>query len=267
MVSLKETIDLIKKSLFEKRRLSDIEMNLLINLLLKHYNVSDYVKNIEIDYNDKYNGIAGFCNENGTMYFNMNIINEIIFKQYYHPHGENKLTFIEYFVLEQLNIVLHEIRHVMQLNVEFSEKDVLEEILDDSRIEKYSRDIYDLNHSLFPIEKDAKEFALNQTIEIINNCSYFDKEFIKDMYNNFFEMLMEGYSFNNPCEGTLKVFYEKVVSDTSKYLSLLPAFDELSTYDKLSFNMPLNKEDLKILAVYGDLIKNNFDPIKTLKKK
>ena len=146
---MKETIDLIKKALFEKRRLSDIEMNLLINLLLKHYNVLEYVKSIEFDYSDKYNGIAGFCNENGTMYFNMNIINEIIFKQYYNPHGENKLTFIEYFVLEQLNIVLHEIRHVMQLNVEFSEKDVLEEILDDSRIEKYSRDIYDLNHSLF----------------------------------------------------------------------------------------------------------------------
>lgn len=263
---MKEAISLIKKVLLKNRRLSDIEMNLLINILLKHYNVSEYVKNIEIDYNDKYNGIAGFCNENGTMYFNMNIINEVIFKQYYNSQGENTLTFSEYFVIEQLNIILHEIRHVIQLNGEFSGKRVLKEVLEDSKIEKYPRDIYDLNHSLFPIEKDAKIFALDQTLEIINNSDYFDKEFMKNMYNTFFEMLMEGYSFSNQCEGTLKCFYEKIVLDTSKYINLLPEFDKLSTYDKLSFNMPLNMDDLKILAVYDDLMKNNFDPIKTLKK-
>jgi len=262
---LEKVIELIYNSLKERRRLSDKEMLIIIELLLKEYKIINNVNRIDLDYDYEYDEIAGFDNYNKVLYFNMCLINSTIFSQY--TCERSFFSFSDFFLLEQLATIFHEIRHIIQLNDEFKNKEILKKIILDSDINKYPFDLYNLNHSLFPTEKDAKVFSIDKTIDIIKETQFFNDDIIHNLYVIYFYTLIGGYNLKESNEGSLREFYQKIVGDEKVYFERLTSIDSLTTHDKMSFNLPINQDDRKNLLAVPDFIYRGINPSVILKKK
>lgn len=261
---MQKVINIVKEALNNKRRLSDQEMELILEYLLSYYQVIDCVKGIKLDYHREYPEIAGFDVLDASLYFNMNLLNERVFEQF--SSKETDFSFFEFFILQQLIVILHEIRHLIQHNNDFGNREVLKKIILDSDIRLFDNDIYYDNYHLFPVEKDAEIFSIDEAIKIIKGCKYFDESTFKKLYTIYFYALINGYDFKLSYEGTLKKFYESVVKDINRYFAYQELGKELCTHDKMSFNLSLDKTDLRNLVLVPGLISNGFDPEIVLKK-
>ncbi len=261
---MKDASEVIKISLFEGRKLEEKEILLIIKSILEKYGILNKINDIEFDYNDKYSEIAGFERFDNLLYYNMNVMNISITRHYL--ESKSIFNFDEFYVLEQLITILHELRHAIQFNCDYHNKELIKKIIMDSDINKYSKEIYDVNYSLFPIEKDASVFAIDKMIDLLKKCDYFKESVIKRMYDSYFKTLIAGYDVKVLEEGRLKDFYLKVVGDHSKYLEYLKDSDSINLHDKLAYNFPIPKEDIKRVILIPSMINADFDPRKILKK-
>lgn len=267
---MEKVIKLVQNALTEQRQLSNNEILLIIELLLNKYEMSNKIKDIKLEYKSKCGSYAGYDSEKEICFFDLDAIYSAIFYRYEDiknsTYDEKKLSFYELLLLEQLRIILHEIRHIIQIHDDFEGKDILKIIINDSDINKYPAEIYKINYSLFPIEKDARVFSFDQTINIIKKSQIFNDDILRIMYKKYFYTLCEGYNLKQPYNGSLGEFYELIVGDYSKYLDIINKTGSLVTHDKMSFNLPLQKDDVKNILAVPDLIYRGHNPTVILKK-
>lgn len=259
---MEKTSEIVKASLFEKRKLSEKDISLIIKSMLEKYNISDKINGIEFDKEDKYSE-ASF-GKNNVFYFNMCAMDCSISRHFF--EGKSIFNFDEFYLLEQLMIILHEIRHAIQYNCDYKNKELIKKIILDCDISKYPNDLYERYYNLFPIEKDAEVFSIDKTIDILKRCNYFKNSIIKLLYTSYFKTLINGYDIKNLSDGKLREFYLKVLNDEKKYLEYLKEYDSLTLHDKLSYNFPINNGDIKNVILIPQMINADFDPRKTLKK-
>lgn len=261
---MKETVMLIKKVLDEKRHLDDQEMHLIITYLLNYYNLNNEVTEVIFDYYNRSKAVASYLVDDKIIYFNMQKINEQVFYDY--NSKKEYFSFNEYFIIVQLMLILHEIRHVIQNSKHLEYHDILKRIILVCREMEINGNYTD-NYELFPIEKDAEVFAFDKLIEILRNCFYFDEMIIRKLQIDYFFTLIKGYNFSLSKDGSLKDFYLEVVKDGLAYEKILNLANELTIYDKLAFNFSLNNEELHQLLLVPGLIENGFSPNIVLKKR
>ena len=261
---MKNIVNIVKNALLENRRLSDNEMELIIEMILNYYKVVYNVNSIKIDYHSEYSHPAGYDFEKKMLYFNMNVINEQIFRDFY--KDEKVYTFNEFFILHQLILIFHEIRHILQQSYYFDNNEVIKKIVMDCNLQRNFNHIYNEYYSLFPVEKDAVVFSLDETANLMEMCEYFSKDKMMPMYQIGFNNLIKGYDLKNPQEGLLRKFYEHVVGDKEEYERLQSLSSNLTTYDKMSFNFSINSKDLIKLILAQQAILDNQSPSVILKK-
>lgn len=260
---MKNPDEIIKQALFEQRKLDDKEILLIIKSVLEKYNIINKISDIILDKEDKCIDIASF-NQDNTLYYNMCGIDYSISRHYL--ERKSIFTFDEFYVLEQLIIILHELRHAIQFNCDYNNKRIIKEIIKDCDINNYSKQVYEQYYTLFPVEKDAEVFAIDKSIELLKKCDYFKNSIIKLLYSGYFKTLISGYDFSKMEDGRLREFYLKVINDEQKYLSLLAQKDSLTLHDKLAYNFPIDKNDFKRVVLIPSMINADFDPRKVLKK-
>ena len=267
---MENVIKLVQSSLNEKRVLSNSELLLIIESLLKKYRMLESIKDINLGYKSISGDYAGYDSKNGICFFDFYSIQSAVFYKcetdQYDVENEKRFSFFELLILEQLRTILHEIRHIIQIHDNFNGREILKTIIDDSNISNYSSEVYRLNYSLFPTEKDARIFSFDQTIEIIKKCQVFCDDILRIMYKKYFYTLCEGYNLKEPYNGSLSEFYELVVGNYSKYLEIISKTGNLVTHDKMSFNLPLNQDDVKNILAVPDLIYRGHNPTVILKK-
>ena len=121
-------------------------------------------------------------------------------------------------------------------------------------------------YDLFPVEKDAKIFSIDESIKIISKCSELNIGYLKTLYMFYIHSLINGYSLEQNYYGSLRDFYLNVFQDENRYLKYQQKSVSLSTHDKMSFNFSLEEDDLRKLILATDLAKRGESPEIVLKK-
>lgn len=262
---MKNIINKLNNALNEGRALNEKEFFDLIIELLNIYGVSHLIKEIKIDRNNLFKEIAGFDGIGNCLYFNIDLITKRINEEYWHQ--QTPYTFNEFFVLQQLSIVLHEIRHIMQLKGLLNDNKAVKEVINDCDSVSNNAYLYNYLYNIFPIEKDATIFSCYETIRLVKECKYFKKDRLRMMYLAYFYRLIEGYHLTNSKDGLVKEFYEIVMNDLDKFNLLQNEIEELTLHDKMSFGFSLNDSEVEKLKLIPSLISKNNDPKLVLKRK
>lgn len=255
---MKNCINLVKKALNEHRRLTDNEIKIICIEMLQKYCDFPYVGKINFDYSrdyEEYKILAFYAYNESDLVFNIPKFNEIIFNNYrlLCERNENIFSFNEFYVWKQLMIAFHEIRHVIQFRA-FSKRHIILQSLVASSFEIDDQEKYVQYYQLFPIEKDAEVFAFENVLRIFKDCNYFNSSILKYLYSQFMLKLLDGYNTNDNMDGNLWEFFKKVVGDESGYLVCQFYANELTLMEKISFNFPLNLEDIKYIEEALNLV-------------
>ena len=256
---MNKIVNIVSTCLIEKRHLMDDEIEIIVEEFENLLNIKEHIKSINFDYHRTFNAVAGFDFCRNTLHFNNALITERIFYQY--QNNKNDYSFNEFYLIHQLMIILHELRHIVQNKIIINDYDsVIREIIYDSDILQFDTGIYEKFYHLFPIEKDAKVFSCSKMIEIINLCQYFDVDIMKKMYSNLLNVLLDGYHLPGSSKGVLENFYTDVYGDYDRYLEIIEKISTLSTFEKMSFNFDLSKKDLQYLALAYKLLLEGHNP-------
>lgn len=262
---MQKCVNLIKKALKEKRRLTDKELEMFIIQVLKKYHVYSLIENINFDYHNTNQrtsfSVAYYNSVNNSLTFNMNNLNREVFtlhnksmKRRKQDTHEKMLSFNEFYIWKQVITCFHEVRHVIQL-CKFPINNVaITRIILESCYNMENYEIYKKYYHLFPIEKDAEVFAMINALKLFKECDCIDKDVMKNLEMTFFISILKGYDTKNNFESCLSEFCEKVIGDKDFVKDCSILCNNLSLIDKMSFNIPLNYDDIKKLSEIAKLI-------------
>lgn len=262
VIIVKGVSEIVERTLFEHRKLNDKEILLIVRSILDEYNISNSVNGVKLLHGVETPYLASF-GEDDVLYYNLEAIERNIAKLY---ADDSIFSLEEFYVLRQLTIILHEIRHAIQIMCDYENKPIIKEIINDCISDSFVRDKYGEYYHLFPIEKDASVFANDKLIDIVKGGNYFKYSTIRRMYDDYFKALLKGYDINKLNKGRLLEFYDKIFHDITRYLNYLEKCKKISLHDKLSYNFSLIGDDIKRVSLVPLMINAGLDPRKSLKK-
>ncbi len=221
----------------------------LLNFFVRHYHLSNYIKNLEIIY-EPYDNKEYLTAEYGLSYIGINlkgILEELNYLFHNDPYYKNLSSYEKnlYQYTCFIEVIAHEVRHARDLRNIHSVKDTLEKKIlspikwtlpgyeDTPNYSKLFR-IYERYYEVCPTERLANFTSLNLCYELLKKVS--KSNTVRDEYLlKLLSSLLNPYEINpNPT----KYFLEKAHAQTA-WKDIAPVIPKLSLEKKLIYGFPI----------------------------
>ena len=257
-----EILNIIYTYTIKKRVPDDNFIDNIVSIIIREERLIEYVKDIDYSYQSCSLVLASYFYESRILKFNMNKMfkeHSSIYEIYRRIYDTSSDYFDKYLFicLSVLEVILHEIEHVMQnkkvntLPQDNFERQLIE--INTIAIEVYPS-VYKKHHDLFSIEREANITSCDK-IRTYLRISEFTTKYFMNIFNSKYNRLINEYYSKNNCPLleflTItggKISYNDIpINRNNTNKILMKTKRSLSLEERLIKGLPLNKEEYYLI--------------------